>query len=75
MGGAPFLHKYCDHLHKQLGPIYKEKLGPTECIFLADPNMIRQVYQNEGKYPKHLVPEAWLIFNQVKGIKRGLFFM
>lgn len=74
-GGAAYLHEYCDSLHKKLGLIFREKLGPQECVFIADPEMIRKVYQNEGKYPHHLVPEAWTIYNEMKGIQRGLFFM
>lgn len=74
-GGAAFLHEYCDSLHKQLGPIYRERLGPQECVFIADPQMVRRLYQNEGKHPRHLVPESWLIYNEIKGIERGLFFM
>ncbi|XP_022667995.1 cytochrome P450 315a1, mitochondrial-like isoform X1 [Varroa destructor] len=74
-GGAPRIHEYCDHRHKQLGPIYTEKLGDVESVFVADSGLIQQVYANEGKYPQHMVPEAWTIYNEKKGIKRGLFFM
>lgn len=74
-GGAAYLHEYCDSLHKKLGTIYREKIGPLDAVFVSDPKMICKVYQNEGKYPNHFVPEAWTIYNEVKGIKRGLFFM
>lgn len=74
-GGAPRIHEYCDHRHKQLGPIYSEKLGDVDGVFVADSGLIQQVYANEGKYPQHMVPEAWTIYNQKNGIKRGLFFM
>nr|QFU80946.1 cyp315a1 [Eotetranychus kankitus] len=74
-GGAAHLHEYCDSRHKELGPIYREKLGPTDCVFIADSSMAQKVYSNEGRFPNHLVPEAWTIYNEMTGIKRGLFFM
>ncbi|OQR72646.1 cytochrome P450 315a1, partial [Tropilaelaps mercedesae] len=74
-GGATRIHEYCDHRHKQLGPIYREKLGTVEAVFVADSALIQQVYANEGRYPQHMVPEAWTIYNQKKNIKRGLFFI
>lgn len=74
-GGAPHIHEYCDHRHSQLGPIYREKLGAVDAVFVADAGLIQQVYNNEGRYPQHMVPEAWTIYNQKKNLKRGLFFM
>ncbi|XP_064461292.1 cytochrome P450 315a1, mitochondrial-like [Ornithodoros turicata] len=74
-GGAAKIHEYCDRRHRELGPLYREKLGSVEAVFVADSALIQQVYTNEGKYPMHMVPEAWLIYNEVKGIQRGLFFM
>lgn len=73
-GGAPYIHEYCDNRHKMLGPIYREKMGTTEAVFIADSDMIQKVYQNEGKYPSHLVPEAWILYNNAKKRERGLFF-
>lgn len=74
-GGAPKIHEYCDRRHRELGPIYKETLGAVEAVFVADSALIQKVYASEGKFPMHMVPEAWIIYNQVKGIQRGLFFM
>ncbi|XP_013794786.1 cytochrome P450 315a1, mitochondrial-like [Limulus polyphemus] len=74
-GGAPKIHEYCDRRHKELGNIYREKLGAVEAVFIADSELIQRVYQNEGRYPLHMVPEPWIIYNEIKGIQRGLFFM
>ncbi|XP_022243138.1 cytochrome P450 315a1, mitochondrial-like [Limulus polyphemus] len=74
-GGAPKIHEYCDKRHKELGCIYREKLGSVEAVFVADSELIQSIYQNEGRYPMHLVPEPWLIYNETKGIQRGLFFI
>ncbi|KAH7955948.1 hypothetical protein HPB52_005266 [Rhipicephalus sanguineus] len=74
-GGAPKIHEYCDRRHRELGPIYRETLGSVDAVFVADSALIQKVYTNEGKFPMHMVPDAWLIYNEVKGIQRGLFFM
>lgn len=74
-GGAPFLHTYCDHRHKTLGRLYREKMGNLDCVFVADSNLMAKIYSNEGQYPVHAVPEPWTLFNDMKGIQRGLFFM
>lgn len=74
-GGAPYLHEYCDMRHKTLGPIYMEKMGGTEVVFIADSELMQKVYQNEGKFPQHMVPDPWTIYNEKHGIQRGLFFM
>lgn len=29
----------------------------------------------EGKYPVHILPEPWLLYEKLYGSKRGLFFM
>lgn len=68
------MHEFCDERHKELGPIFKERLGPQELVFLADTKMIQTAIANEGPRPHHSVPEAWLFYNKLKGIKRGLFF-
>ncbi|XP_023243581.1 cytochrome P450 315a1, mitochondrial-like [Centruroides sculpturatus] len=74
-GGAPMIHEYCDRRHRELGPIYRECLGSVDAVFVADSDLIQQVYSNEGKYPKHMVPEPWIIYNEMYGKQRGLFFM
>lgn len=70
-GGAARVHEYCDRRHKTLGPIYKEKMGNMECVFIADSGLMQKIYSNEGKYPVHLVPEPWTIYSEQQGIRRG----
>lgn len=69
------MHEYFDKRHQQLGPVFREKLGPIEPVFISDVALIEKVFRNEGKYPRHMVPEGWLIYNQKHNIQRGLFFM
>lgn len=74
-GSAPRLHEYVDARHRELGPIYRESFGPVNAVFVADPNEMRRVFNLEGKYPKHLLPDPWVLYNKIHGCKRGLFFM
>lgn len=74
-GGGPKLHLYIDSRHKQLGPIFSDTIGPVKATFIADPKDMRQVFAAEGKFPIHLVPEAWVLYNKLYGSERGLFFM
>lgn len=76
-GGGPKLHLYVDSRHKQLGPIFSEALGPgsSAFTFICDPRDMRKVFSAEGKYPVHLLPDAWLLYNRMYGSERGLFFM
>lgn len=57
------------------GPIYREKIGPVSGVFISDGDYMRKIYSLEGKYPKHIIPEAWMIYNEIYECKRGLLFM
>lgn len=74
-GGVSYLHKHCDKLHEQHGPIYREKLGPVEGVFIADDELIKEVFSQEDTSPTHLIPEPWIIYNEINNVKRGLFFL
>jgi len=74
-GGGPKLHQYIDARHRQLGPVFHETLGPVSAVFISDPSDMRKAFVNEGKYPVHLLPDAWVLYNKLNGKERGLFFM
>lgn len=74
-GGVSQIHRYIDERHRQLGPIFREKLGHVEALWLSDPVLYQQVYKQEGVHPELMLPEPWVIFNRAHGYKRGLFFM
>lgn len=74
-GGGPQLHRYVNKRHQELGPIYRERIGPVEAYFLKDPNDMRTVFAAEGAHPVHVLPECWLKYNSLYGCKRGLYFM
>lgn len=74
-GSTSKLHVYVDKRHKELGPIFRDRIGPIDAIFVSDPNLIRSLYRQEGKYPVHVLPEPWLIYNKKFNCSRGIFFM
>lgn len=74
-GSAPKLHIYSQSRHKELGPIYQENIGPVSFIFISCPEAMRTVFAHEGKYPVHILPEAWVTYNKKHGNSRGIFFM
>nr|QZM07454.1 cytochrome P450 monooxygenase CYP315A1 [Lasioderma serricorne] len=74
-GSASKLHIYIDKRHKQLGNIFKDKIGPINAVFTSDPSVMRSVFAQEGKYPTHVLPDAWRLYNDLHGCSRGLFFM
>ncbi|XP_076064622.1 cytochrome P450 family protein sad [Oratosquilla oratoria] len=76
MGGTAHLHEYIAARHRELGAIFRERLGGgPELIFAAEATTVQQVYSSEGRYPSHFVPEAWTLYNKDHGASRGLFFM
>ncbi|XP_059052296.1 cytochrome P450 315a1, mitochondrial [Achroia grisella] len=76
-GSGKMLHEYIDLRHKQLGPIFCEKLnGNLPLVFVSNPMTMRTLFLNlEGKYPTHILPEPWVLYEKIYGSKRGLFFM
>ncbi|XP_013197398.2 cytochrome P450 315a1, mitochondrial [Amyelois transitella] len=76
-GNQTKLHNYIDARHKELGPIFYEKLnGTTNIVFVSDPALIKSLFMTlEGKYPLHILPEPWILYEKLYGSKRGLFFM
>ncbi|CAB0016420.1 unnamed protein product [Nesidiocoris tenuis] len=74
-GGAPKLHEYVDNRHKEFGHVFRENMGSVSAVFVSNPSIIRKIFLVEGKYPRHFVPKAWTLYNELHNCKRGLFFM
>ncbi|KAI5729656.1 hypothetical protein M8J76_005004 [Diaphorina citri] len=74
-GGGKQLHRYVEKRHQELGPIYKEKIGPVEAYFLNDTADVRKVFALEGTYPEHILPQCWEKYRELYGCDRGLYFM
>lgn len=69
------LHKYVDENHRKLGPIYRDNIGPVSAVFISSPEGYQKVFRHEGPTPRHFLPEAWSLYNEIRNCKRGLLFM
>jgi len=74
-GGGRKLHEYIDKRHQHYGPVFKEKLGSIDAIWISNPLDIKLLFAQEGRFPRHILPEAWLLYNETYGQQRGLYFM
>jgi len=62
--------------HHKDHPVFKAEVAPGfEAIFISCPRLVQQIMRNEGSSPMKLIPEPWIIFNQLTNTKRGLFFL
>ncbi|XP_015522295.2 cytochrome P450 315a1, mitochondrial isoform X1 [Neodiprion lecontei] len=74
-GGATKLHEYVDQRHKELGPVYRERMMAVEAIFVSSPTEFRRIFRLEGSKPKNFLPHAWILYNEMRKCERGLLFM
>ncbi|XP_017887309.1 cytochrome P450 315a1, mitochondrial [Ceratina calcarata] len=74
-GGPKRQHEYVDRRHRELGPVYRERLGPVTAVFVNSPHEYRRIFRLEGSAPKHFLPEAWMLYNEMRKCRRGLLFM
>lgn len=74
-GGGRKLHEYIDKRHQQYGPVFREKLGSVDAIWICNPLDMKLLFAQEGKFPQHILPDAWLLYNDTFGQQRGVYFM
>lgn len=74
-GGGKKLHEYVDKRHRELGPIYREQIGPVDGVFVNSPDEFQRIFRLEGTMPRHFLPESWLLYNKIRQQNRGLLFM
>ncbi|CAB0016415.1 unnamed protein product [Nesidiocoris tenuis] len=59
----------------EFGHVFRENMGSVSAVFVSNPSIIRKIFLVEGKYPRHFVPKAWTLYNELHNCKRGLFFI
>ncbi|XP_018310004.1 cytochrome P450 315a1, mitochondrial [Mycetomoellerius zeteki] len=75
-GGAKKLHEYVDNKHQELGPVFRDQIGPIEAVFVNSPAEYRKVLADlAGNTPRHFLPESWMLYNEIRVQNRGLLFM
>ncbi|TRY74696.1 hypothetical protein TCAL_06400 [Tigriopus californicus] len=69
------LHILNHQRHLEYGPIYRESVGPdSDIVWIGCGQMCQEVFQQEGQYPRNLIPRAWTVYNEKYGVERGIFF-
>lgn len=75
-GGAKKLHEYVDKRHRELGPVYREQIGPVRAVFVNSAAEYRKILLDlAGPMPRNFLPESWQLYNEIRGQNRGLLFM
>lgn len=75
-GGPKKLHEYVDKRHRELGPVYRERIGPLPAVFVNLPKEYSKILIDlAGPMPRHFLPEAWKLYNEIRAQNRGLLFM
>jgi hypothetical protein len=71
--GMSTMHLKQQEARKEYGPIYREILGPYKTVFVFDPDVVQQVFRNEGKYPTR-EPDLpmWSKYKKDRGQSEGV---
>ena len=75
-GGAQNFNQALLTLEKEYGKIFKLKVGSEHMVCISDPDMIEDVYRNEGKYPRREKTfPAWDKYHKKHNLPIGVFVM
>ncbi|XP_070562972.1 1,25-dihydroxyvitamin D(3) 24-hydroxylase, mitochondrial-like [Ptychodera flava] len=64
--------KLIHQFKRDYGPIWKQKLGSNNLVTLTDPKDFEFVLRNEGKYPRRVQIDPWLIHRQERNLGLGV---
>ena len=68
-------HVYFKNRWQMLGPMFKEKLGRYEAVFLHDPNDVKNLLHQEGSYPRRTEFPAWKMYREESGYASGIILL
>ncbi|XP_069796673.1 cytochrome P450 11C1 [Narcine bancroftii] len=71
--GFSNLHLSTTRNFQDLGPIYREKLGTRESVFIYHPDDAAVLFQSEGPTPRRVILESWLAHRHHRHQKCGIF--
>ncbi|XP_070540550.1 cytochrome P450 10-like [Ptychodera flava] len=72
-GGLARFDEYFTWRRNTLGPIWKESIGVMSGVVVADPSATEAVVRAEGKYPRRMPMEPWLLYRKMGGYSLGVF--
>ncbi|XP_072458971.1 cytochrome P450 11B2, mitochondrial isoform X2 [Notamacropus eugenii] len=73
--GFENLHLEMQKNFQELGPIYRDKIGPQNRVNLMMPQDVENVLKAEGPCPKRNLVAPWVVHRQSRNLKRGIFLL
>ena len=58
--------------HAKYGRIFKEQMGPITNLSIADPQLVEEIFRNEGKYPNRPAYDPWLLYKEMRKRSKGI---
>ena len=65
-------HLYFQRNWEKLGPLYRDKIGRYEAVFVHDTEDIKAVLRQEGKYPRRIEFPAWKMHREKSRFVPGI---
>ncbi|XP_071105191.1 1,25-dihydroxyvitamin D(3) 24-hydroxylase, mitochondrial-like [Haliotis cracherodii] len=72
MRNASRLHESIQERHETYGPIFREKLGILDAVFLTDVDAVESLLRQDGKYPSRMQVDIWHEYRNNSGLRKGL---
>ncbi len=65
-------HEIVYKRHEQYGPIFREKAGVYDAVFISDASALGDFLRQEGKYPKRTEMQIWKKYREISGEADGV---
>ncbi|KAK7798574.1 hypothetical protein U0070_016399 [Myodes glareolus] len=72
--GTHRIHYHQVQNFQKYGPIYREKLGNMESVYILDPEDAELLFLREGPYPERYVLRSWLAYHEYYQKPMGILF-
>lgn len=72
--GSVKMHYHHERSFQKYGPIYREKLGTVESVYIMNPEDTAKVFQFEGPYPERFIVPPWMAYRQFYKKPIGVLF-
>ncbi|XP_065484054.1 cytochrome P450 11B, mitochondrial-like [Caloenas nicobarica] len=74
-GGFQDFHLRMEGGFRRLGPVYRERVGSSQCVNVLLPRDAAQLLRAEGPFPRRRGIEAWSAHRQLRNQPCGLFLL
>ncbi|NP_694485.2 cholesterol side-chain cleavage enzyme, mitochondrial isoform X1 [Danio rerio] len=72
MGGLRNVHRIMVHNFKTFGPIYREKVGIYDSVYIIKPEDGAILFKAEGHHPNRINVDAWTAYRDYRNQKYGV---